>query len=315
MRFRFPALIALAAAVALAVPAARAAELGATAQSVLPASTRQIISVNYHRLSTNSLAQRIEGQVLPAEMRNISNLLSRGGVNIQQDLNRLTFATYATGKSIGLIGVAEGNFEAFQPRHFFVPTPRFPHPPQYDGVTYYEANGMDFYLPDSSTFVFGDAQAIREAIKVQSGAVNSLDNNSNLSDLIDGTESSDVWSVLNAAGTQGLVMSLASGASDFNPASLARHFQGSRYTINFSSDVKVNLELMTDDPISAGLASTGLRAAVLYKAYQTRNPALKNLLNQIEVDSAGDDAFLQVESPQSQVAALLNSSLFRSIMR
>lgn len=312
MRFRpVPALLA---ALAVALPAC-AAQLGATAQSVLPSTTRQIISVNYHRLTANPLAVRIEGQVLPDQMRNIQHLLAQGGVNVTQDLNRLTFATFANGKTIGLIGIAEGNFEAFQTSRFFRPSAKYPNPPQIEGVSYYHGGGVTFYLPDPTTFVFGDLQAIQAAIQTQSGAQPSLDENSQLTDLIAGTESSDVWSVLDAAGAQGLVRSLASGTSGFNPAALASHFQGARYTIDFSSDVKVNLELMTDDPISAGLASTGLRAAVLYKEYQAKSPALKALLNQVEVDSAGNNAFLQVESPQSQVAQLLRTQLFQTILR
>lgn len=312
MRFRpVPALLA---ALAIALPAG-AAQLGATAQSVLPSTTRQIISVNYHRLTASPLAIRIEGQVLPDQMRNVQHLLAQGGVNVTQDLNRLTFATFSNGKTIGLIGIAEGNFEAFQTSRFFHPTAKYPNPPQIDGVTYYQAGGLDFFLPDPTTFVFGDFQAVQAAIQTQSGAQPSLDENSQLTDLIAGTESSDVWSVLDAAGAQGMLRSLASGASGFNPSALASHFQGARYTIDFSSDVKVNLELMTDDPISAGLASTGLRAAVIYKAYRAKDPALKNLLNQVEVDSAGNNAFLQVESPQNQVAQLLHTQLFQTMLR
>lgn len=311
---RWRSIPALFAAFALGLPAC-AAQLGATAQSVLPSTTRQIISVNYHRLTANPLAIRIEGRVLPDQMRNIQQVLAAGGVNVKQDLNRLTFATFATGKTIGLIGVAEGNFEAFQPSHYFHPSAQYPNPPQVDGVSYYNAGGVDFYLPDPTTFVFGDFQAIKAAIATQSGAQPSLDQNSQLTDLIAGTESSDVWSVLDAAGAQGLLRSLASGTSGFDPAALASHFQGARYTIDFSDTVKVNLELMTDDPISAGLASTGLRAAVLYKEYQAKDPALKNLLNQIEVDSAGNNTFLQVESPQNQVARLLSTQLFQTMLR
>lgn len=311
---RFRALPAIFAAAALVAPAF-AAQLGSTAQSVLPSTTRQIVSVNYHRLTASPLALSVEGQVLPDQMRNVQHLLAEGGINVQQNLSRLTFATYANGKTIGLIGIAEGDFDGFQTSHFFHPTAHYPNPPQYEGVTYYNTGSLDFYLPDPTTFVFGDYQSIKTAIETQSGAQPSLDQNSQLTDLIAGTESSDVWSVLDAAGAQGLIGSLASGASTFNASVLASHFQGARYTIDFSNDVKVNLELMTDDPVSAGLASTGLRAAVLYKEYRAKNPALKNLLNEVEVDSAGNDAFLQVETPQSQVADLLHTQLFQSILR
>lgn len=301
-------------ALSLAVPAF-AAQLGATAQSVLPAGTRQLVSVNYRNLANNDLAQKIEAQVLPREMRNAAELLTRGGVNISQDLNRLTFATYDAKGAIGLLGVAEGNFEAFKTAAFFKPTPKHPEPPQYNGVNFYSADGLSFFLPDPTTMVFGDAAAIREAIDVQQGAIQPLASNSDMVELIDGTQTTDVWSVLDAAGARGMIQSLAGSTGKFNVADLAKHFNGARYTIQFDNNVTVNVQLMTDDAMSAGLASTGLRAAVLYRQYEEKDPALKALLGQVEVDSAGDDAFLQVQSPRETVAQLLNSDLFKSIMR
>jgi len=306
--------LGLMAALALAAGAS-AAELGAMAQSVLPASTRQLVSVDYHRLADNPLAAQIEKQVLPDQMQNIVSLLRQGGVDPSQDLNRLTFATYSNKSGIGLVAVAEGNFEGFKTSAFFHPTERRPAPAQYNGTDYYSADGLTFFLPDSSTLVFGGLQAIHDAIDVIQGVVQPLSNNSSMVNLISGTQTTDIWSVLDAAGARGLVAAMASGTGKFDANALANHFDGARYTIEFDQNVKVNLELMTDDPMSAGLASTGLRAAVLYKQYQAKDPALKNLLSQIQVDSAGNDAFLQVESPQATVANLLNTDLFKSIMR
>lgn len=297
------------------LPAAPAAQIGATAQSVLPAGTRQLVSVNYRRLADNRLAAQIESQVLPQQMRNVTALLTRGGVDTSQDLDRLSFATFEAKNGIGLLGVAEGNFEAFKTSAFFHKMPRHPEPPQYNGVNYYTADGLSFFLPDPTTLVFGSPAAIHEAIDVEHGAIAPLANNSDMASLIAGTQSTDIWSVLDANGARGMLSAMAGDTGKLDTAALGNHFDGARYTIQFEQDVKVNLQLMTDDAMSAGLASTGLRAAVLYKQYQAKDPALKALLSQVEVDSAGNDAFLQVQSPQSTVAQLLNTDLFKSIMR
>lgn len=299
---------------ALAVMA-QGAQIGATAESVLPSGTRQLVSVSYRRLGGNPVAMQIEKQVLPQQMRNVTELLTQGGVDISQDLNQLSFATYDAKEGLGLLGVAEGNFEAFKTSVFFHPTSQHPVPPQYHGIAYYHGEGLSFFLPDPTTLVFGSTEAIQEAIDVQQGAIQPLTNNSDMVNLISGTQSTDIWSVLDATGARGMIKALAGDTGRFNTASLASHFDGARYTIQFDQDVKVNMQLMSDDAMSAGLASTGLRAAVLYKQYQAKDPALKALLGQVQVDSAGNDTFLQVKSPQDTVAQLLNTDLFKSIMR
>jgi len=293
---------------------ASAAQLGGAAQSVMPENTRQVISLDYHRLANDPAAQQLENQMLPPEMQGLSDLLLRGGVRAADDLNRLTFATYQADKSVGLIGVAEGNLGGLQLARFYTKTAKAPNPPQIDGVNVYSYGGLSFFLPDNSTMVFGSRAAVTQAIATEQGAPK-ISQNDEMTNLIAGTESSDVWSVMDAQGSRTMVRSLIAGSTGgIDPSLIDKHFNGARYTIAFQNQVQLNLELLTTDALSAAAVSTGLNAAIALKQKQEKDPAAKAILGQIEVDSAGDHAFLQVSSPEATLLALVHTDLMQSIL-
>ena len=300
---------------ALALPVgAAAADLSGAAQAVMPQSTRQVISLDYQKLETDPLAQQLEAQVLPPEMRSLSTLLAHGGVNAANDLNRLTFATFSAAKGIGLIGVAEGNLGGLQLSKFYTRTKQRPNPPQIDGVDVYEFAGLTFFMPDNATMVFGSQTAVRQAIATEQGAPQ-IGQNQQMSDLISGTQSSDVWSVVDAQGAQAMVGSLVGNSAGGLGADLIKgRFNGARYTIAFGNQVQVNMELMTSDALTAAAVSTGLNAAVALRQRSEQNPAARSILNQVQVDSAGRDAFVQVSAPESNVAQLVHTDLMQTIL-
>ncbi|MGH9394339.1 MAG: hypothetical protein ACRD1E_09240 [Terriglobales bacterium] len=303
-----------AALLALGLPAA-AAQLSAASQSVLPQATRQVISLDYHRLAGDAVAQKVEGQVLPPEMRGLDALLQRGGISPASDLNRLTFATFQGDKGVGLIGIAEGNLGGLQLSRFFQKTPKQPAPPQISGVDVYASEGLSFFVPDSSTLVFGSREAVTQAIKTEQGAAG-IAQNEELSDLIAGTQSTDVWSVLDAQGSRAMIRSmLGSSTGGFSASLIDKHFNGARYTIAFQNQVQLNLEVLTTDALSAAAVSTGLNAAIALRQRSEANPEAKAMLGQIQVDSAGDHAFLQLSSPESQLLALLHTDLLQSVLK
>lgn len=304
----------LAGAALVASVDASAATLSSQAQSVLPSSTRQIISVNYHRLADQPISHELESRVLPPGMRGLQAMLAAGGINPATDLNRLTFATYSDGKSVGLLGIAEGNFGSLELSKFFHKTKQNPNPPQIDGVNVYNSNGLDFFVPDQATIVFGARNAITQAIQTQQGAPQ-LSQNEQMTNLIAGTQSSDVWSVLDAGGAQSMVRGLIGAqANQLAGKLIAQRFQGARYTISFANDVQVNLEMMTTDALSAAALATAMDADIAMRQRQEQNATAKALLQQVQVDSAGNDAFLQLSAPTSSVQALMSSDLMTAII-
>ncbi|MGH9412456.1 MAG: hypothetical protein ACRD0Y_01830 [Terriglobales bacterium] len=293
---------------------ASAATLSSEAQSVLPKSTRQIISVDYHQLANEPIAQQLESRVLPPGMRGLQAMLVAGGINPATDLNRLTFATFASGKNVGLVGVAEGNFGSLNLSKFFHKTKKNPNPPQIDGVNVYSSNGLAFFVPDQATVVFGPRDAVTQAIQTQQGAP-ALGQNEAMADLVAGTQSSTVWSVLDAGGAQSMVRGLIGGQADQLAGKLiAKRFQGARYTISFGNEVQVNLEMITTDALSASALATAMDADIAMRTREEHNAAAKALLQQVQVDSAGNDAFLQVSVPSSSVGDLLSSDLLGAIV-
>ncbi|MGH9488072.1 MAG: hypothetical protein ACRD04_10850 [Terriglobales bacterium] len=306
-------IFAVAATLACSLPAL-GAQLSSAAASVLPESTRQVISINYRALAADPVAQELEKRVLPPGMQDLNALLVQGGINPTSDLNRLTFATFPMPNGIGLLGIAEGNLGSFQTAKFFHKTKKNPQPLQIDGVSVYSSGGMMFYLPDQATLVFGSRRAITQAIAAQQGAPE-ITQNEQMGNLIAGTQSSDIWSVIDARGAQTMVSGMIGAAGKGLAGDLiAKHFAGARYTISLQDQVQVNLELMTTDALSAAAVSTALNAEIAMRQRSESDPAAKSLLNQIQVDSAGNDAFLQVSAPQSSVASLMDSDLLRSIL-
>lgn len=290
------------------------ASLSPAAQAVLPQATRQVISLDYHRLANDPTAQQLEAQLLPPQVRGLEALLQRGGISSSQDLNRLTFATYQGDKGIGLIGIAEGNLGDLKLTRFYTRTAKQPNPPQVDGVNVYSSGDLSFFMLDNATMVFGARKAIEDAIATEQGAAR-IGANEEMTNLIAGTQSSDVWSVLDAAGARAMVRSLIGGSvAGLDPSLIEKRFNGARYTIAFEQTVQLNMELMTSDALSAAAVSTGLNAAVALRSKQEANPAVKALLQQVQVDSAGDHAFLQVSTAESDLPNLMKSDLMQTII-
>jgi len=311
LRFSLSAFLGL--ALLSVAPPLRAAQLGSAAQSVLPATSRQVISLDYRHLAQDATAMRLATQVLPPEMKRMTAIFSAGGLNAAQDVDRITFATFDYPHGVELAGVAEGNLQNFKLEPFFKKTAKHPTPPEFHGTAMYHTADLYFFRPDPNSLAFGDRAAVEHLIDVQQGALPRLDSNSNMQDLIAGTQSTAIWSVLDAAGTRSMVQSLAGDTAKLGGDNVAKRLRGSRYTVNVDGGVQLNLEMLADDAVSAAALSTGLRAAVLYRQYEEKNPVLKSLLNNIQVDAAGDHAFLQVNSDETVVSQLLTTDLFTSI--
>ncbi len=289
-----------------------AAQLGSEAQVVIPGSAQQIISVKYSRLQ-DPMVQPILQQVMPGGIARINAIITQAGLR-PRDVRRVDFATFSLRKGLGMITVLEGNFLHFDRARFFQPTKKQPRPPHFLGVNYYTTGGWDVYLPDNTTLVAGSLPELRQSIRAEQSAIPNLEANDRMSSLISGTQDTDAWSVLDASGARNVMMSLA-GAQGKLGALLGNQFRGARYTLDFSDGVKLNLEVVARDSMAAATLSTGLQAALLYRAASEPNPMLKNLLGQVQVDSAGRHVFLQVSSPENQLAEIVNSPLFHSIMR
>jgi hypothetical protein len=73
--------------------------------------------------------------------------------------------------------------------------------------------GMRICFLNSSAFMFGNSEAVKQALDARDGNIPSMLSNQTISDLIGPGANDAVWSVLDAKGTQYMMRSLLSGAA------------------------------------------------------------------------------------------------------
>src|SRR5438445_5915869 len=84
--------------------------------------------------------------------------------------------------------------------------------------------------------------------------------------MIGAVDSGMVWSVLDQQGTQNMLRSAlgdAAGLADYD--TVKKRILGSRYTMNFSSGVNFDLDVITSDSMTATTLSSLLKAGMLYR--------------------------------------------------
>src|SRR5205814_9930191 len=252
-------LVLLLCAVAWAMP------LGSSARTAIPSDIQQIISVDYRALKNSETAQALKAQVLPESLKQFEGALKSVGINPEKDVEQLTFASYRSGKQgVRIVGVAQG----------FVHTKTVLRkmrlnkvkPLKYrDAFTYPMPGGMQMTFLDDSTLLFGDMGALKGALDARDGFASSLDSNQQIADMIGSVDSGMVWSVLDQQGTQNMLRSAlgdAAGLADYD--TVKKRILGSRYTMNFSSGVNFDLDVITSDSMTATTLSSLLKAGMLY---------------------------------------------------
>src|ERR1700680_5247175 len=95
----------------LSTAAAWAAAMGSSARGVIPSDVQQVITVDYRALKNSSTAMALKQQVLPPSLKEFEVVLKGVGIDPEQDVDQLTFASYRRGKQgLKVVGVAQGSF-------------------------------------------------------------------------------------------------------------------------------------------------------------------------------------------------------------
>src|ERR1700746_187186 len=87
-----------------------ASPLGAWARVVIPADIQQIISVDYRALKNSPTALALKARVLPDQLKEFETSLRGIGVDPDNDVEQLTFASFRANKNVQIIGLAQGTF-------------------------------------------------------------------------------------------------------------------------------------------------------------------------------------------------------------
>ena len=295
--------------------AAFALPLGSSARAVIPSDLQQLISVDYRALRNSETAQALKQQVLPDSLKEFESALKGVGIDPDKDVDQLTFASYRTSKKdVRIVGIAQGIF----PTKVFLKKMRLQKvkPIKVRNTDLWPMNsGMQMTFLDDNTLLFGDRGAIQGALDSRDGYSNTLDANNQVADMIGSVDSGTVWSVLDQQGTQNMVNSILGDASKLGDyETIKKRLLGSRYTMNFSDGVNLDLDVVTSDSTTAALLSTLAKGAVLYRKINA-TATEKLALDSVTFNSDSSNLQMHFKTDDKKFQSLLHSELFAAVSK
>jgi hypothetical protein len=299
----------LAALPSLAVP------LGTSARAVIPADIQQIISVDYRALKNSPTALAMKARVLPDSLKEFETALKAVGVDADNDVEQLTFASFRAKKGdLHIIGLGQGNF----PTKKILAKLKLKKikPFKYrTAMLYTMAGGQDMTFLDDFTMLFGQRAAVQAALDARDGEAPALSSNGQMTDMITAVDAGPLWSVLDAAGTQNMLKSTLGDAAKLADYEMVKkRLLGSRYTMEFNNGVNFNLDVVTSDSMTAATLSSLLKAGVMFRKMNAQGVE-KVALDSVTVDNDSANLTLRFKSDEKRFQSLLQSDLFTSMAR
>ena len=303
------------ATVALMGATAWAMPLGSSSRAVIPSDIQQIISVDYRALHDSPTAMQLKEQVLPQSLKEFEAALKGIGIDTEKDVDQLTFVSYRKSKNnVQVVGMAQGSFSA----KTVLKRMRLKKimPVKYRTAEIYAmGNGMMMTFLDENSLLFGNDTAVKGALDARDGEAPTIDSNPTMSDMMSAVDGAPVWSILDQQGTQNVMRSALGDASkmaDYD--TVKKRLVGSRYTMDFSSGVNFNLDVITSDSMTAATMSSLVKAGMLYKK-MTASPVEKVAIDALTVDSDSSKVLLHFKTDDKQFQALMKSELFAAVSK
>jgi len=274
--------------------------LGTNTRTVIPSDVQQIISVDYRALRNSQIALELKNRVLPDNLKEFETALRGIGVNPDNDVEQLTFASFRVNKGLKFVGVATGQF---QMKSLLAK------------LIYPMNGGMQVTFIDPYTMLFGEQAAVKLGLDARDGEIESLNSNGAITDMIPSVSDGAVWSVLDPIGTQNLMKStLGDAASLADYDTVKKRLTGSRYTMDFNQGVNFDLDVLTSDAMTAASLSSLVKAGLMFRKMNATGGE-KTALESTTVDSDSGVLKLRFKSDDSKFQALMKSDLFTSISR
>ena len=305
-------LFVLALMVATGVPSF-ASSLGTATRSVIPNEVQQIINVDYRRMKNSDTAMAMENKLMPPNMKQFEDALKGIGVDPDKDLDQITIASFRT-KDHGLemVSVAQGQFPLKKIRGRLVKE-KIKGKKMNGSLVYPMAGGMSMTFLDDWTMLFGSEKAVQAALNARDDSSQSLNSNSEVTDMIASVERGTIWSVLDSSGTQTMLKSILGSAANLAEYdSVKKQLLGSRYTMDFDRGVDFNLNVVTSDSVTASTLSTLLKAGILFKK-MSASPTEKLALENTNVDSDNGRLIVHFKADDKSFQQLLDSPMFVAV--
>jgi hypothetical protein len=308
-----------------------ASQLSGDARSSIPKDVQQIIVVDYKAMQNSPAAMQLKDRVLPPELKRLETALKTSGLNVDQDAETLAFAAYkapassttgtkgekgeAAGGGTRIIGVAQGQFQTASILAKFVKDKVKPVKYRNNDIYPMGSAGMSVAFLNQTTMVFGDREAVKNALDSRDGLTSNFLQNSDMMNEMAVVDSKSVWSLLDQNGTQTMMKSVLGQASQLGDYDTVKNrMKSARYTMDFSNGVKFNMTVVMSDSTTAAMAATLMKGVEMMKK-SSGSPIEKSAMDETTIDSNSGALSVEYTSSDSQFASLLGSPLFQSVVK
>ncbi len=294
---------------------AHAAQLGGDARSSIPRDVQQIIVVDYRAMQNSPAAMQLKDRVLPPELKRLESALKTSGLKVDQDADILAFAAFRAEKGTHVVGVAQGQFQTQTIMTYFAKNKIKPVAVRNNAVYPMGAAGMSVVFLNQTTMVFGDHEAVREALEARDGLAPNFLSNGDMMNEMSAVDNRPVWSLLDQKGTQTMMKSVLGEAAQLADYDTVKNrMKSARYTMDFGNGVRFNMAVVMSDSVTAATAATLMKGVMILKK-SGGSPIEKSALDETTIDSNSGTLSVDYTSSDGQFATLLGSPLFQQVVK
>jgi hypothetical protein len=299
---------------------AHAAQLSTDARTVIPHEVQQLVVIDYRAMQNSPAAMDLRGRVMPPELKQFDEALTKSGLNENHDVEQLAFALFrpsASSESLTTVGVAQGQFPTQDILANFRKDKVKPVVLRTNRIYPLAKTGMVLCFVDASTMVFGAKDAVQKALDAHDGVDANILTNNSMMDAMRTIDSASLWSILDEKGTQTMMKQVlgeagAGSVTDFD--TVKKRLQTSWYGMDFAHGVHFDLTIATGDTFAAATISSLLTAAVMVRK-MSGSEAEKQALSDTAIASSAGKMSIHFAASDSDFSSLLHSPLFQSMVR
>jgi hypothetical protein len=296
---------------------AQAAQLSTDARTAVPHDVQQLVVIDYRAMQNSPAAMDLRGRVMPPELKQFDEALTKSGLNENHDVEQLAFALFRPGSasdSLVTVGIAQGQFPVQDIVANFRKNKVKPTVLRANRIYPLAKTGMVLCFVDESTMVFGAKDAVTKALDARDGVQPSMLTNNNMMDAMKTVDTAALWSILDEKGTKTMmkqVLGEAGSVTDFD--TVQKRLQASWYGMDFQHGVKFDLTISTGDTFAAATISSLLTAAVMVRK-MSGSDAEKQALADTNIASDSGRMSIHFAATDSDFSGLLHSPLFQSMV-
>lgn len=301
---------------AITLPAT-AAQLSGDARSAIPHDVQQLVAIDYRAMQNSDTAMALRDKVMPPDLKQFDDALSKSGLNENHDVDSLAFALFRPSGAtdqVETVGIAQGQFSVDDIMASFRKQRVKPKMVRNNQIYPMGKTGMVLCFVDPSTMVFGNNEAVKQSLDARDGVAPSLLTNGPMMDAMRSVDSEPLWSILDQKGTQTMMKQLlgqAGSVTDYD--SVRKRLLSSWYSMDFQHGVVFDLTVSTGDLFAAATVSSLLNAAVAYKKVSGTDDE-KAAMAATDVTSNSGQLNIHFATSDSTFRTLLNSQLFQSMV-